>query len=177
MALNKYFHTNTHNRLTRHENDVLHKTKEFLSFYAERKNFFLYLRRETSELTSNNMQMKKLTGKEEEIMDLFWKHGPMFIQELQTHYAEPQPLFNTLSAQVRTLEKNGYMTHESFSGAHKYRAAISREDYGKMSITGFTDKCFGNSFKRMVSCFVEDKKLTVDELKELIDAIEKGRTK
>ena len=26
--------------------------------------------------------MKKLTAKEEEIMNIFWQHGPMFIREM-----------------------------------------------------------------------------------------------
>lgn len=119
--------------------------------------------------------MQKLTRKEEEIMNLFWEHGPMFIQELQALYPEPQPLFNTLSAQVRTLEKNGYMTHESFSGAHKYHPVVSREEYGRNSIAGFTEKCFGKSYQRMVSCLVQSKEISVEELKELIAKIEEGK--
>ena len=44
--------------------------------------------------------MKKLTNKErEKIMDLYWQHGPMFVRELQEHYADPKPHFNTLSTQ------------------------------------------------------------------------------
>ena len=43
--------------------------------------------------------MKKLTNKEKEIMDLYWQHGPMFVRELQEHYADPKPHFNTLSTQ------------------------------------------------------------------------------
>ena len=36
--------------------------------------------------------MKKLTNKEKEIMDLYWQYGPMFVRELQEHYAEyPRP--------------------------------------------------------------------------------------
>ena len=44
--------------------------------------------------------MKKLTNKEKEIMDLYWQHGPMFVRELQEHYADPKPHFNTLSTAV-----------------------------------------------------------------------------
>jgi hypothetical protein len=45
--------------------------------------------------------MKKLTNKEKEIMDLYWKYGPMVVGELQVHYEEPRPHFNTLSIIVR----------------------------------------------------------------------------
>ena len=33
--------------------------------------------------------MKKLTAKEEEIMNIFWLHGPMFIREMLAFYKEP----------------------------------------------------------------------------------------
>ena len=52
--------------------------------------------------------MKKLTKKEEEIMNLFWDKGAMFVRELLEHYDEPKPHFNTLSTMVRNLEANGY---------------------------------------------------------------------
>ena len=47
--------------------------------------------------------MKKLTNKEREIMDLYWQHGPMFVRELQEHYADPKPHFNTLSTRTRFI--------------------------------------------------------------------------
>ncbi|MBQ5639700.1 MAG: BlaI/MecI/CopY family transcriptional regulator, partial [Bacteroidales bacterium] len=53
--------------------------------------------------------MKKLTRKEEEIMNLFWDKGAMFVRELQALYDDPKPHFNTLSTMVRTLESNGYV--------------------------------------------------------------------
>ena len=56
--------------------------------------------------------MKKLTNKEKEIMTLYWQHGPMFVRELQEHYDEPRPHFNTLSTIVRILEREGYLGHK-----------------------------------------------------------------
>ena len=32
--------------------------------------------------------MKKLTAKEEEIMNIFWQHGPMFIREMLAFYKD-----------------------------------------------------------------------------------------
>lgn len=32
--------------------------------------------------------MKRLTAKEEEIMQMFWEHGPMFVRELLAFYEE-----------------------------------------------------------------------------------------
>ena len=64
--------------------------------------------------------MKKLTNKEKEIMDLYWKHGPMFVRELQEHYAEPRPHFNTLSTIVRILEREGFLDHKQFGNTYQY---------------------------------------------------------
>ena len=45
-------------------------------------------------------QMKRLTTKEEEIMRIFWEHGPMFVRELLSFYDEPKPHYNTVSTLV-----------------------------------------------------------------------------
>lgn len=53
-------------------------------------------------------QMKRLTTKEEEIMCIFWEHGPMFVRELLSFYDEPKPHYNTVSTLVRGLEEKGF---------------------------------------------------------------------
>ncbi|MDO4824445.1 MAG: BlaI/MecI/CopY family transcriptional regulator, partial [Bacteroidales bacterium] len=119
--------------------------------------------------------MKKLTKKEEVIMDWFWKKGPMYIKELQELYPEPRPHFNTLSTQVRTLEANGYVSHKSFSGSFQYYATVGREDYNKMRLDSLIGKFFDNSYLSAVSSLVQDDKITIDELKDLIRQIEQDR--
>ena len=108
-------------------------------------------------------------------MDLFWEKGPMYVKELQELYSEPKPHFNTLSTQVRTLEANGYIAHESISGSFRYYAAVSRQEYSKMNLDTLIDKCFGHSYLGAVSAFVHEEKISLDELKELIEQIERGR--
>ena len=64
--------------------------------------------------------MKKLTRKEEEIMNLFWDKGAMFVKELLELYDEPKPHFNTLSTMVRTLEANGFVSHKAYGNSYQY---------------------------------------------------------
>ena len=47
--------------------------------------------------------MKTLSPREEELMDLMWKHGPMFVNEMLEHFAEPRPHFNTISTFMRSI--------------------------------------------------------------------------
>jgi BlaI family transcriptional regulator, penicillinase repressor len=58
--------------------------------------------------------MKKLTQKEEEIMNIFWEKGPMFVKELKKEYPDQELHYNTLSTIVRGLEEKGFIDHEQF---------------------------------------------------------------
>ena len=116
--------------------------------------------------------MKKLTNKEKEIMDLYWAHGPMFVKELLEYYDEPRPHFNTLSTMVRILEKEGYLDHKQFGNTYQYYPLISEADYGRKSIAGVIKNYFNDSYLSAVSSFVKEEKISVEELKELIDQIE-----
>ncbi len=116
--------------------------------------------------------MRKLTNKEKLIMDIYWNHGPLFVRDLLELYPEPRPHFNTISTQVRTLEKDGFLDHHTVAGSFQYYPLIAEEDYGKRSIASVVSKYFDNSYLSAVSAFVKEEKITVDELKDLIQQIE-----
>ena len=118
--------------------------------------------------------MKKLTRKEEEIMNLFWDKGAMFIKELLELYEEPKPHFNTLSTMVRTLEANGFVGHKVYGNSYQYFPVVTREEYAGNTFTGIISNYFNNSYLSAVSSLVKEEKITVEELKELIEQIEKG---
>ena len=121
--------------------------------------------------------MKKLTQKEEEIIQLFWSKGPMFVKELKEVYSDQKLHYNTLSTMVRTLEEKGFIGHESFGKTHRYFAILSEEEYRKKTIGNVIQKYFDNSYQSVVSMFVEEKNLSVKELKKLIQEIEDKKEK
>ena len=61
--------------------------------------------------------MRKLTRKEEEIMKLFWEKGGMFVKDIIAILPEPKPHTNTVSTQVRILEKDGFLDHKQYGGS------------------------------------------------------------
>mgnify|MGYP002622376444 CR=1 FL=1 len=117
--------------------------------------------------------MKKLTRKEEVIMNHFWDHGPLFVRELRELYPEPRPHFSTLSTQVRTLQEAGFIGHKAYGPTYQYYARVSREEYKQRSLIWLIDKYFDNSYISAVSALVKEEKITVGELRELIDLVEK----
>ncbi len=107
-------------------------------------------------------------------MDLLWQHGPMFVKELLEYYDEPKPHFNTVSTTVRILERKGFLAHKQFGTSYQYFPVISEQEYGRSSLTGIIQDYFDNSYLNAVSSFVREEKISVEELKELIETIEKG---
>ncbi|MCK3686310.1 BlaI/MecI/CopY family transcriptional regulator [Maribellus sp. YY47] len=116
--------------------------------------------------------MKKLTQKEEEIMNFFWDRGPMFVKELKELYAGQKLHYNTLSTMVRALEEKGFVDHEQFGNTYRYFAAVSKEEYSKKTLGSVVKKYFDNSYKNVVSLLVEEENLSLDDLKKLIEEIE-----
>ena len=108
-------------------------------------------------------------------MELFWEHGPMYVKEIRELYEEPRPHVNTISTQVRILEANGYLAHKEQLGTYQYYAIASREDYKNNDLQNVVNDRYGQSYKRMVSSLIGEDKLSVDDLKEIIAMIEKGK--
>ena len=119
--------------------------------------------------------MRRLTNKEEIIMNHYWERGALFVRELRELYPEPKPHFSTLSTQVRTLQEDGFIGHKAYGPTYQYFAKISREEYKQRSLIGLIDKYFDNSYLSAVSALVKEEKISVEELKELIEIVEKGQ--
>lgn len=117
----------------------------------------------------------QLTAKEEEIMQIFWQHGPLFVKEILDYMPEPKPHINTVSTVVRVLEGKGYVDHEKQGGSYKYHALLLKDNYRKTTLREMLKNYFDNSFKSMVSALVEDEQLDAEELKEVMEIIEKKK--
>ncbi len=121
--------------------------------------------------------MKKLTPKEEEILNLFWEKGPMFVKELKVFYSDQNLHYNTLSTMVRAIEEKGFIAHENFGNTYRYFAAVSKEDYSKKTLGNLVKKYFNNSYKNVVSLLVEEEDISLEDLKKLISEIENNSSK
>lgn len=113
-----------------------------------------------------------LTEKESIIMNMLWDNGPMFVREMLERYPEPRPHFNTVSTLVRILEGKGYVSHEVVGNSHRFFATVDRSAFQKQGIADVIRNYFNNSYKMAISALVEDDKLTIDELKEIVEYIE-----
>lgn len=118
--------------------------------------------------------MEKLTAKEEEILGLFWTKGPLYVREIVDLYEDPKPHFNTISTIVRALEEKGYVGHTPKGKSFQYHAVVAEEDMGKKSLSSIVGRYFRNSYLRVVSSLVEDGNIPVEDLRKLLDEVEKS---
>ena len=117
----------------------------------------------------------KLTQKEEELMSLLWEHGPIQISRLLDLYPEPKPHFNTVSTVMRRLEGKGFVGHNEVGGTYHYYAIARKEDFRSRSFGNFIKNYFGGSYYGAVSSLVADDKISAEELRELLDLVERKR--
>ena len=117
---------------------------------------------------------RMLTEKEAFIMNILWdSERPLYVREILEKYPEPRPHFNTVATTVRILEDKGYVAHEVVGGSHRFIAIGSRHDFRARGLADLIRDYFAGSYKSAVSALVEEEKISVDELREIIDIIEK----
>ncbi|MFS4482047.1 BlaI/MecI/CopY family transcriptional regulator [Hyunsoonleella sp. 2307UL5-6] len=119
--------------------------------------------------------MEKLTNKEEEIMHILWKLEKAFVKEVMAEIKNNKPHYNTLSTIIRNLEDKGYVSYNAFGKTHQYFPVVKKEDYRKGFMNTAINNYFNNSYKNVVSFFAKEDKISVDDLKEIIEIIEKKK--
>ncbi len=123
-------------------------------------------------------QPNKLTEKEAEIMERLWSEGPQTIRELLASYPDPKPHFNTVSTIVRVLIDKGFVAHVGEkNGAFTYGALVESSELSGSSLARLVKNYFNNSYRSVVSALVDQEKISVDELREIIDMVEKREKK
>ena len=125
-----------------------------------------------NQLPNEILFMQKLTNKEEEIMRILWKLKKAFVKDILAEITEDKPHYNTLSTIVRNLEEKGYVSYKAYGKTHQYFPIIEKEDYRKRFFNTAIDNYFNSSYKNVVSFFAKEEKISVKELKEIINLIE-----
>ncbi|MBJ6117164.1 BlaI/MecI/CopY family transcriptional regulator [Pontibacter sp. BT310] len=120
--------------------------------------------------------MEKLTQQEEEAMLTIWETGGGFIKDFLEQMPEPKPPYTTLASTVKNLEKKGFLESEKLGNTYRYMPLIKAEDYKKRFMKSFVGDYFKNSYKELVAFFAQDKKISAEELKEIINMIENKKT-
>lgn len=118
--------------------------------------------------------MKTLTKAEEEIMQLLWKLKEAKVAELIDQMPHPKPAYNTVSTIVRILEDKNFVDYRKEGRGHVYYPIVDKETYTRFSLSKLRDNYFNGSLKNMVSFFVKKNDLSLSDLQEIMDEIDKN---
>lgn len=116
--------------------------------------------------------MEKLTHVEEETMQAIWRTGEGNVKAFMEYLDESLP-YTTVASTIKNLEKKGYLGSRLVGNVYLYKPLISDDEYKKKFMGKVVKDYFDNSYKELVNFFVEQKKLSAKELKEIINMIEK----
>ena len=117
--------------------------------------------------------MIELTKAEEQIMLIIWQKEKCFVKEILPELPEPKPAYNTVSTIVRILEKKKFVGYYAFGKTHQYYPLISKEEYKGLKTDNLVSNFFGGSAESMLSFFMKEKKIDINQIDELLKELQK----
>ncbi|HKH61222.1 MAG TPA: BlaI/MecI/CopY family transcriptional regulator [Flavitalea sp.] len=119
--------------------------------------------------------MKSLTKAEEQVMQVLWKLKQGFLKDIVENSPDPKPHSNTVATILKILVEKGFVGYDVQGRNNIYRPKISKAEYGKKTINNLVKGYFEGSPAKLVSQFVSDNKLTIEELESLLDQIRSSK--
>ena len=119
--------------------------------------------------------MKTLTKAEEEVMQALWSVGKGFLKDIMDATQEPKPHSNTIATLLKILIEKGFVAATAQGRNNLYRPLISKQEYGRRSVQQIVKGYFEGSASNLVSQFVKDEKISVQELEALLKQIRSAK--
>lgn len=121
--------------------------------------------------------MKALTKAEEQVMQVLWKLREGFLKDILEHSPEPKPHSNTVATLLKILVEKGFVDYETQGRNNLYKPLITKAEYGKKSANHLIKGYFEGSYTKLVSQFVQDEKMSQEDLEALLNQIKEAKNK
>ena len=108
-------------------------------------------------------------------MQVLWKLKQGFLKDILDNSPDPRPHSNTVATILKILVEKGFVEYDVQGRNNMYRPKISKTEYGKKSINNLVKGYFEGSPAKLVSQFVTDNKLTIEELEDLLHQIRSSK--
>ncbi|MEZ5045669.1 MAG: BlaI/MecI/CopY family transcriptional regulator [Chitinophagaceae bacterium] len=115
--------------------------------------------------------MEKLTGAEEEIMLILWDIKKGFVKDIRAKMKNPKPHYNTIATIIKILCDKGFVNYTAYGKTYEYFPVIAKDRFFSTRIKSVLQKYCNNSASQLVSFFVQDKKISIKELEELVHTL------
>lgn len=114
--------------------------------------------------------MEKLTSQEEQVMKVIWQVGKGNVKSFIAMGKLDMP-YTTIASIVKNLEKKQYLKTTKKLNAYEYEPIITAQQYADENMQVVVGDFFDNSYKNLVSFFLEQEKINESELEELLQMI------
>ncbi len=118
---------------------------------------------------------KELTRAEEQIMQAIWFVGKGFAKDIHDQLEEPKPAYNTVLTVIRVLVQKGFVEYKTYGKSNEYFPTITKEEYSSQRMQTLKENYFENSNSKLLSFFMKENKLDLEELDELLNLIKKEK--
>lgn len=116
----------------------------------------------------------EITDAELEIMKVLWENGELtlnkIVELLSKNEKKNKSTIKTLL--YRLIEKESVKSITNDKKEHTYKAIVSEDEYLKKANESFLKKLYNGSTNKLLLNFVEEKKISKQDLQDLLDLIE-----
>jgi len=109
----------------------------------------------------------KLTNTEEQLMELIWDKGEIFLKDIIDSCPEPKPAVTTIATLLKRMQDKGFVAYKLMGNSRQYHALVKKEDYFSKHVHGLIKNFFGNSAMQFASFFTAQANLSKTELEDL----------
>lgn len=116
----------------------------------------------------------QITDAELEIMKVLWEKKSLTLNELVEELSKDEPKNKSTIKTLlyRLIDKNIVKSVEKNKKENEYKPLISEKKYLKSVNETFLDKLYDGNVNNMLLNFVEDKKITKEEIEKLLNIID-----
>lgn len=116
-----------------------------------------------------------LTKAEMPVMNALWEMPDGgCIHDIIARYPVPKPAYTTISTFLKILLNKGFVDFRKLAGkTHTYYPLVSKDEYTNQVMSEVKESFFGGSGRELVKFFVEKEQLSEQEIKELLEIIQK----
>lgn len=118
--------------------------------------------------------LPRISETEWEIMRVVWAQSPVTAADIIDQLSKDDPTWHPVTAKtlLNRLVKKGALGYDLDGRAYVYKALVKERDCVNAVSSSFLERVFDGSLSTMVAHFVEHRKLSAKQVKELRKALE-----
>jgi len=125
-------------------------------------------------MTGRNISKRPLTDLQQAILDFIWAKGAVTSEEVREGLLPRHPLKDSsVRTLLRRLEERGYLAHKAEGKVFVYRAKVRARSVAARAVRHIIDRFCAGSAEQFLVGMVDEKVLSMDEIRLLAKKVRK----